>query len=117
MSTNLTPSMYRSMLISMLRDKSLWPKDFVWDFSKCQTCAMGMLIETVNSQSLIYDHKVGEILGISCGEVSTVFKKPAHEVPIPYKMQEFIKALQDVTPEMVANRLERLHNELKEKEV
>ena len=35
-----TPSL--RALSFILRNKELWPRDFVWDFLDCATCAMGL---------------------------------------------------------------------------
>lgn len=37
-----TPRERLAALPAILRDRSTWPRDFVWNFNQCQTCAMGL---------------------------------------------------------------------------
>jgi len=92
MSTELTPSMRRSALISLLRDRSRWPKDFKWDFACGHSCAIGLgervgLIRSIFT--LLPD------LGLPDG--ITAFKRSGYPGFETW----------DVTPEMVADHLER----------
>lgn len=36
----------RGELIALLRDSDRWPDGFKWDYSKCGTCAIGILVAT-----------------------------------------------------------------------
>lgn len=103
MSQQLNPAMRRSMLIGMLRDQSLWPRNFKWDFGNCRTCGMGMLIETVCPTEFHFDvrefeEKTQLLLGLDYKQNYDVFRRGG-EVGL-------------VTPEIVADRLERVHNDI-----
>lgn len=49
---NETDHLTYAGLSAVLRDRSLWPEGFEWNYSKCGTCAMG----------LVYRLKTGEWL-------------------------------------------------------
>lgn len=99
MSKELSPAMYRSALIAVLRDPTLWPEGFEWDFMQCSNCALGLADELFNLS--IRDCRYDGALGLSEDQASLVFV--GHEAHYSYP----------VTPEQVADRLEILHNQLK----
>lgn len=45
--------------IALLRDRSLWPKGFVWDYGSCRTCAMGLLYAATEG---VLDGEVWDII-------------------------------------------------------
>lgn len=99
MTTELTPTMRRSILIATLRDKTLWPKDFVWNYAHRCTCAIG-LAERVFGQRLHVSYSMPcSELGLEPGQSMNLFNNG-------YGHQG------NVTPEMVADRLEEMHRSL-----
>jgi hypothetical protein len=102
----LTPAMRRSALIALLRDRSMWPPDFRWSFRDCRTCAIGMLREAMPGMKwdIVKDQDVNMAreLGIS--------RSAAYDIFIAHHGMES----REITPEMVADRLEHLHREMGE---
>lgn len=103
MSRDLTPSMRRSALIAALRDPTTWPEGFAWDFSNCRRCGIGLFIKMLDpgpySQITAWD-RVEYGLGLTQSQACTVFGR-AYQI-----------ADSQVTPAMVADRLEQIHREL-----
>lgn len=126
MTTTITPAMRRSILIATLRDKTLWPEGFKWDFSNCDHCAMGMLLSQTNQDHRIvyapvtYQAKTGELLGLNTRQVKDIFSTPVNaatpELSEAYHITTWEahrhKTWTDVTPAMVADRLEEMHRSL-----
>ncbi len=97
MTTEMTPAMRRSVLISALRDKTMWPKGFEWDYSRRSCCAIGLA-----------EKLYGEIL-------SAVTGWPALGLSgrdVHYVFVGWVGAQKMVTPEMVADRLEGIHESI-----
>lgn len=102
MTTEMTPAMRRSVLIATLRDRTLWPKDFEWNYAHRCSCAIGLtekLWPKINIR--IYWFTPCPELGLSDGQVNQVFGLLYYP---------FTRA--PVTPEMVADRLEEIHRSL-----
>jgi hypothetical protein len=107
----LTAEMKRSALIAALRDKSLWPTDFLWDFWDCMTCAMGLATQMLGVQKARTDH-MAQALGITADDAIHLF------CPMRYtdwRNKFNYPAGVPVTPEMVADRLAELHERMKER--
>lgn len=111
MSGEITPAMRRADLIDMLRDRTRWPEGFVWEFSNCHRCGMGLLLEKygygpveVGTQA-----RIAELLGLSLLQVAAVFTIPSRGFENPH---ERLAAMALVTPEMVADRLEVVHRQI-----
>src|SRR5262245_54349635 len=101
MSRELTPSMRRSILIAVLRDNSLWPDGFEFDYEDCQHCASG-LYRALYAPGTSSFYEVGRQLGLSHDQTVDVFngcEMRMHSLTVSGR----------VTPEMVANRLEQIH--------
>jgi hypothetical protein len=106
MSTELTPSMRRSVLIAALRDEQLWPKGFRWNYDFCKTCAAGLaerigLCVGEDEASINWAVPVTKALGLRPDQGARVF----------YSTHGVLR-LSEVTPAMVADRLETIHREL-----
>lgn len=87
----------RRILVAALRDRSKWPKGFEWDFRSCRTCAMGLAKELYLATGN-YSRSVADALGVNRRDALFVFTEEDIEGAI-------------VTPEMVADRLEKLFAE------
>lgn len=116
MSRELTPAALRSVLIATLRDRQLWPPDFQWDFSSCTTCAMGMLMELMQRPNLVYmvehEKETAKLLGLDDDDVTRIFATPVWRVPDLASDSQRHASWDAVTPEMVAKRLELVHQRL-----
>lgn len=94
-----------------LRHPETWPKGFVWDFGKCDSCAMGLAHE-LWSQS---------IPAVGRSDVASVM---AREFALPYEEAAYIflrqtgktrflgvipttPEMDEITPEMVADQIDR----------
>lgn len=86
----------RRILIAALRDRSKWPQGFEWDFRHRCGCALGLLDRLIFTRGGEFER---ENLGISENERYRVFIAPGPN------------GRATVTPEMVADRLERLFAE------
>lgn len=105
--------MRRSVLIAALRDKSLWPPNFYWQFSNCSSCAMGLLMrmhgKSVDGGTDAFVDVTAEMLGIDAIDAKGIFCRPAWDAPDYAKSPEKQAAYAAVTPELVAARLEHIH--------
>lgn len=100
MTTEMTPAMRRSILIATLRDRTLWPKGFEWNYAHRYSCAMGLAERLWKEIKLsIYWCMPCPALGLSDEQVNHVFGGR-------------YEAATSVTPEMVADRLEEMHRSL-----
>ena len=99
MTTEMTPAMRRSALISLLRDKSMWPKGFLWNFYECQQCAMGLFWEALGGKDE-RDFCAAQ-LGLPFGLARDIFccGYPNANNNMP-------------TPSEVADKLEAVHNRI-----
>lgn len=105
MTTEMTPAMRRSVLIATLRDKTLWPKGFEWNYASRSTCAIGLTEKLwPNIHIRIHWFTPCPEFGLSDGEVNQVFGGLYYTPP-------FMRDT-PVTPEMVADRLEAIHRSL-----
>lgn len=112
MSTELTPAMRRSALIALLRDPSMWPEGFIWSYTSCTTCAIGLLSQTLlrgfragKLNKPIGDRIEGDLtkmLGLSPDEAHKIFWRCNDPSNGMYP-------LGNVTANMVADALEALH--------
>lgn len=100
MTTELTPAMRRSILIATLRDKTLWPDGFEWNYARHDTCAIGL------SERLFQR------------EFKVRWRNPCHELGLSADQNTYLfngwgfQGQASVTPEMVADRLEEMHRSL-----
>jgi hypothetical protein len=62
-------------LAVILRDKSLWPRGFKFDYTHCQTCAMGLAEKVWGSfcPYWSYPDNTAKILGISMSDANRIF--------------------------------------------
>lgn len=100
MTTAITPAMRRSILIATLRDKTLWPKGFEWNYTRRETCAVGLAERLFGTEDMF----------ISWRQPYTPFGlsgEQAFDVFIGVGLYQHL-----VTPEMVADRLEEMHRSL-----
>lgn len=37
----------RAAFVTLLRDPSRWPEDFIWNYNACNTCALGLIARTL----------------------------------------------------------------------
>lgn len=84
----------------LLRHKEAWPEGFVWCFQDCQTCAMGLLWRSMgempdwdNSRAQI---RVAAFFALDSDTAYDIFQAMADTA------DDYI----DVTPEMVADRID-----------
>lgn len=83
-----TPEMRRSCFISLLRDPTQWPEGFKWDFSRCNSCGMGLLhrayklAEPWNTYN--YTATTAEYLGLSHAVARSIFNPDMDEVHFDY---------------------------------
>ena len=83
-------------LIYALRHREVWPAGFEWDYNRCTKCAMGLAWRLWE-----------EIGSFSAGAVAHAIKIPFSDAfPVFYGME--ISSRGTITPEMVADELERL---------
>ncbi len=105
-----TPETRRARLIELLRDRSSWPPNFAWNFQNCSTCALGLAWETicVGAPHSGRNH-IDPLLGLSYAESGPVFAPTTllDGTAEGYGIPRYL-----VTPEMVADRLEALHNRI-----
>jgi hypothetical protein len=84
-----------SELSKVLRNKELWPKDFVWNYNDCEMCAMGL------AQALWTE----QIRRLNSYEMSAAFDIPwevAEE--IFFNLSDNIDEI--ITPEQVADAID-----------
>lgn len=101
MSDEPTPQQFenRRILIAALRDRSKWPKGFKWDFERCSTCAIGL------------SRRLGLASKVSWAPFAMT---KAFAIPAAMFQSAFLWSggpEVEVTPEMVADRLEKLFAE------
>lgn len=96
MSTEITPVMRRSVLIATLRDKTLWPEGFEWNYVRRCQCAIGLSAKLFGREFDISWGKPCPEFGLSGDQVDDLFNG--------WGMRQDM-----VTPTMVANRLEKMH--------
>lgn len=98
MSTQLTPSMLRSALISALRHPETWPEGFVWNWENCQRCGMGLLIAMFTDNTrMAHTGRAAALLGIAEGQAHSIFIN---------------KSNNGDTPAVIADRLEAIHRSM-----
>lgn len=104
MSTELTPAMRRSALIAALRDEGLWPEGFAWNFANCATCGIGLLVKIMDHRQADNTDRewenVARKLGLTDRQALDIFGRN-------YDVLD-----NEVTPAMVAQRLENWHKQL-----
>lgn len=89
-------------LAYVLRHKELWPEDFVWDYSRPESCGIGMCRLLYRLDPTIVDDRLDEdsankIFMSWMGEkkyLFGLFKYPVH------------MRTEDITPEVVADRID-----------
>ena len=115
MTQTLTPSMRRSVLIAALRDPGIWPRDFKWHFGSCTSCAMGLLAALTRDENapIFYVTAVdwaADRLGLPRLAANDLFN-PLQEASRNRFGYQFTH-LSQITPDMVADRLQAIHREL-----
>lgn len=98
--TDLAPQTRVAQLSRTLRDRSLWPPNFVWRYESCSCCAIGMsrrLWPELPGMSAL--EEFATMLGLTAEQADDVFCGTATALRIERR---------DVTPEMVADRLDAL---------
>lgn len=118
MSHPLTPAARRSALIGALRHPETWPPGFEWNFFNCHTCAIGLMHRlmpgAINwglparlTYTAVKDEaeSIGAVLGI-----------PAKDAIYLFADVNSYGEYTEITPQMVADKLEEVHMELCEKE-
>lgn len=92
-------------LAVVLRDRSMWPEGFRWDYGECVSCAMGLAYQLKRGNRLLfrgYDavQKMREII------------EDAHDMPIDefapifFHLADTPEGCADITPEHVASAIE-----------
>ena len=80
----------------ILRNRELWPKGFEWDYTRCETCAVGLAFR----------------LGMATENNTSAMKVPFNmSVEETYKIfieaaAHFLVAASDITPEHIADLLD-----------
>lgn len=109
----LTPAMRRSALITILRDKTMWPKKFRWDFMGCHSCARGLAHLLLGLSDVHDNGQLRDMFGLTEDEAMSVFAysywRGPSDAAYSYEGKEWGDS---VTPKMVADKLETLHNKL-----
>lgn len=96
---HLTPSLENLAVI--LRDRSLWPPGFEWDFRLIQTCAIGLAEQIWGEEAAIdVTHSRG-FLGYERMFLSKHVEWMWGFIPVGYNRD-------CVTPEIVARRIDRM---------
>lgn len=120
---SIEPSL--SMLSHFLRDKDLWPKGFIWDYSNCNTCAMGLAVEMFNltlgtsdnDANLLfpfpaqtYLHAMLETFGLKENEARKIFTRlgdPERGINFHWgDIGAVIRNQRKITPEKVADAID-----------
>ncbi len=83
----------------ILRNKELWPAHFVWDFSACDQCAMGLAHK-------IWPDKIKCPSGSDMSEVFNLDKDAVTRIFMACTTQSLFKT---ISPEMVADRIDALN--------
>jgi hypothetical protein len=96
--------MRRSVLIAALRDPEMWPEDFYWNFQVCTTCGAGLAkrlgLAQQEGMSEGWLPPVRDALGLTQEQALEVFVRDAFKVG------------SHITPNIVADRLEKIHRVL-----
>lgn len=97
-----TPSLER--LSYVLKHPETWPPGFQWDFSFCDTCALGLAREMFDLDFACSDN-VAKAIGISHDDAYRIFIQMDGKKFPWYKM---FPGPRDVTPQMVAKQLDEI---------
>ena len=81
----------------ILRNRALWPEGFEWDYSQCETCAMGLAIKLGMTTGHFVQH-VADRLGMPAIRAQEIFLY-AHGLCGP-------RSRADITPEHIADLLD-----------
>lgn len=99
-----TPSL--RALSHILRNRDLWPKDFIWNFSECTQCAMGLAStlwsETVQSPFTCH---MAKAFGMNSNTAKAIFCGMHPENNSPTYGVEWDSPL--ITPERVADEIDK----------
>lgn len=98
-------------LADVLRHPEKWPPGFVWDYSRCDTCAFGMVGRLLGLEKLPSTRLLSAILGIPLKDTQRIFTELMYEYPGGEKVGP-LDTREPVTPEEVAEELESLANRL-----
>lgn len=79
--------------IALLRDRAKWPEGFEWDYSQCNTCAMGLFRDVWAQDRRAVPYETVSLLGID-PENAYIFSSM-----VPHA---------HITPEIIADKLEEL---------
>lgn len=94
----LAPSKTLAGLSFILRHKRLWPKDFVWDYTDCDQCAMGL------AAIIFADGDMIEANGLSMLEILGDWPGQYLSTGLHHELN---KEMDDVTPEDVADAIDK----------
>lgn len=78
-----------------LRHRECWPKTFEWNYSDCNTCAMGLSVVLWKQLEFPCRSTMQEAFGITREDAELLFLAPIRRT-----------SYEKVTPEMVANRID-----------
>lgn len=97
----------RLTLIALLRDQSKWPAGFAWNFQSCSTCAIGLAFKT-HAIGMIDEGRqyIEPVLGLTQRQGIDIFAP--HTLPGGLA-EGYGLPRREVTPEMVADKLEAVH--------
>lgn len=110
----------------VLRHPDAWPEGFVWDFSDCETCAMGLargLWDKIDFPVDSYDankHAVSAVaraFAMPYAKAKNVFMGDSFDVPFKTEGTWWWKTSypdwSDITPEMVADQIDEYLAEMR----
>lgn len=83
-------------LVTILRNREMWPEGFVWYFPLSDSCAMGLSIQLWN-EDITYEVGSDETF-------HNIFNRPISWWKIPFNSRQVRMAA--VTPEVVADRID-----------
>ena len=86
-----------AFLSKVLRDPSLWPKGFEWNYFHHKTCALGLVFRLWPETEPLTYYEIGHSMGLSHDDARDVFFR------VNLRLE---KAMRDVTPTDVADALD-----------
>lgn len=96
----------RAALVSLLRDKSRWPRGFEWDYECVTNCACALAYRSGladgNNPFVTHSETMADTFGISRSKALSIFFN--WRLILTSNLPGFFKP---ISPEWVANRLEK----------